>query len=122
MITRAWIVLTLCGAAFAQTPVVIGITNFNHATANLEKTTAFYRDIFGFGLDGIGDQIPPSPAVPDLIGVPGAQLQWREFRMPGFTSAWILTHFGGIDLEPKRAQVLDPGAAEFIVEVRDMDP
>ena len=85
-LSSAFVLLTLCGAASAQTkeapPVVIGMTNFIHATANLEKTTAFYRDIFG--LDQPAPPRPPYPGVPDLIGVPGAQLD------PGFGKEGIL--------------------------------
>jgi hypothetical protein len=57
----------LCATAFAQSneatpPVVIGMNNFIHATGNLEKTTAFYRDIFG--LEEPAPPLPPNPAVP----------------------------------------------------------
>ena len=111
-------------AASAQTmdatpPVVIGMNNFVHATANLEKTTAFYRDIFG--LDQPPPPRPPNPAVPALIGVPGAQLQVRIFPISG-AFGFELTHFGAIELKDAQGRPTDPGVASLSIRVRDLGP
>ncbi len=97
-----------CGTAFAQTPVVLGMNNYIHATGDLEKTVAFYRDVFG--LDKPAPPRPPNPAVPALINAPGAQLQVQIFRLPG-AFGFELTHFGNIELKGGQGGPTDPGVA-----------
>jgi catechol 2,3-dioxygenase-like lactoylglutathione lyase family enzyme len=118
---RSWIAaLALCGPAFAQQPpVVLGMNNFIHATADLEKTVAFYRDVFG--LPQPPPPRPPNPAVPALIGVPGAQLQVQIFRLPG-AFGFELTHFGAIELKGAQGRPTDPGVATLSIHVRDLAP
>jgi predicted enzyme related to lactoylglutathione lyase len=118
---RVLIVAALCASAFAQTkeaPVVLGMNNFIHATDNLEKTVAFYRDVFG--LEKPPAPRPPNPAVPGLIGVPGAQLQVQILRLPG-AFGFELTHFGAIELKGAQPRPTDPGSAELMLRVRDFD-
>jgi catechol 2,3-dioxygenase-like lactoylglutathione lyase family enzyme len=95
------------------------MNNFIHATANLEKTTAFYRDVFG--LDQPAPPRPPNPAVPALIGVPGAQLQVQIFRLPG-AFGFELSHFGAIELKGAQGRPTDPGVAGLSIRVRDLEP
>lgn len=113
--------MMLCGAAFARTktPPVIGMLNYIHATANLEKSVAFYHDVFG--LEKPNPPRPPNPAVPALVNAPGAQLQVAVFRIPDAAFGWELTHFGGIGLKPGQARPTDPGAADLMLRVRDLD-
>jgi catechol 2,3-dioxygenase-like lactoylglutathione lyase family enzyme len=60
--------------------------------------------------------------VPDLIGVPGAQLQVQIFRLPG-GFGFELTHFGNIELkESGQPRLTDPGVAKLTIRVRDMEP
>jgi len=108
----------LGGAASAQTPVVLGMNNWIHSTQDLEKTVAFYREVFG--LEKPPAPRPPNPAVPGLIGVPGARLQVQIFRLPG-AFGYELTHFGAIELHPAQARPYDPGSAELMLRVRDLD-
>jgi len=47
---RILLALALLSAAFAQpkeTPPVVGMLNFIHAVSNLERSIAFYCDVFG---------------------------------------------------------------------------
>lgn len=120
---RVFLAVLVSSAAFAQTHAagpVTGMNNFIHATADLEKTTPFYMDVFG--LPKPPPPRPPNPAVPGLINAPGAQLQVQVLRIPGAAFGWELTHFGGLDLKPGQASPSDPGAADFIVQVRDLNP
>src|SRR5580704_6389522 len=110
---QAWIVLALCSSAFCQSPMVLGMNNYIHATQNLDNTVAFYRDVFG--LEKPPPPRPPNPAVPALIGVPGAQLQVQIFRLPG-AFGFELTHFGNIELkEVGQPHLTDPGVATLTI-------
>lgn len=117
---RLLLVLPLCAVAVAQTSPVVGMNNFIHATADLQKTVAFYRDVFGW--EKPNPPRPPNPAVPALINAPGAQLQVQVFRLPGATFGWELTYFGNVDHKPAQAQPADPGAANLTVRVPSLDP
>jgi catechol 2,3-dioxygenase-like lactoylglutathione lyase family enzyme len=106
------------GTACAQTPVTLGMNNFIHSTNDLQKTVAFYRDVFG--LPKPPAPRPPNPAVPALTNTPGAQLQVQIFRLPG-AFGFELTNFGPIEVHPAQAHPYDPGAAELMLRVRDLD-
>jgi catechol 2,3-dioxygenase-like lactoylglutathione lyase family enzyme len=96
------------------------MNNFIHATGNLEKTVAFYRDVFGLAQPA--PPRPPNAAVPALIDAPGAQLQVQIFRIPGAPFGLELTNFGPVAGKAGQAQPFDPGAAMLRVCVRDLNP
>ena len=84
---RAFLGVLLCSAAFAQTKApapVVGMLNYIHATAELDKTVAFYRDVFG--LEKPNPPRPPNAAVPALVNAPGAQLQVAVLKIPAAAS------------------------------------
>lgn len=123
---RVFPAVLLCCAIFAGTLLaqtkpapVIGMNNFIHAANSLEKSVAFYRDVFG--LPTPPPPRPPNPAVPALVNAPGAQLQVAVFRLPGATFGWELTYFGAIERKAGQARPTDPGAADLILRVRDLD-
>jgi catechol 2,3-dioxygenase-like lactoylglutathione lyase family enzyme len=118
---RAFLGILLCSAAFAQTQApVVGMLNYIHAAAELDKTVAFYRDVFG--LEKPNPPRPPNPAVPDLVNAPGAQLQVAVFKIPGAPFGFELTYFGGVDHKSGQARATDPGTAGLMIQVRDLDP
>ena len=118
---RFLLTLPLCAAAMAQTSPVTGMNNFIHATADLQKTVSFYRDVFGW--EKPNPPRPPNPAVPALINAPGAQLQVQVFRLPGAPFGFELTYFGNVDHNPAQPKsTADPGAANLTIRVPDLDP
>jgi catechol 2,3-dioxygenase-like lactoylglutathione lyase family enzyme len=118
---RAFLGILLCSAAFAQTKApVVGMLNYIHATAELDKTVAFYPDVFG--LEKPNPPRPPNPAVPALVNATGAQLQVAVFKIPGAPFGFELTYFGGVDRKPRQARATDPGTAGLMIQVRDLDP
>jgi catechol 2,3-dioxygenase-like lactoylglutathione lyase family enzyme len=118
---RALLGVLLCSAAFAQTKApVVGMLNYIHATAELDKTVSFYRDVFR--LEKPDPPRPPNPAVPALINAPGAQLQVAVFKIPGAPFGFELTYFGAVDRKPGQARATDPGTAGLMIQVRDLDP
>jgi len=94
--------------------------NFIHAVSNLDRSIAFYTDVFG--LEKPAPPRPPNAAVPALIGVPGALLRVAVFRIPGASFGLEVTDFGGIERHPAQARVTDPGAAYLTFRVRNIEP
>jgi catechol 2,3-dioxygenase-like lactoylglutathione lyase family enzyme len=120
---RIFPVFLLCGAALAQSSApspVIGILNYIHAVGDLDKAVAFYRDAIGFE-NGVPRPFP-NPGVPALTNAPGVQLRLAIFKIPGAAFGWELTDFTGLDRKPAQPRPTDPGAAEIIVRVRNLDP
>jgi catechol 2,3-dioxygenase-like lactoylglutathione lyase family enzyme len=110
--------LLLTGSIWAQPPV-IGMNNFIHATDDLQRTVAFYKEMFGLAQPP--PPRPPNPAVPGLVNAPGAQLQVAVFRLPDTPFGWELTYFGGIERKAGQPRPTDPGAATLILRVADMN-
>jgi catechol 2,3-dioxygenase-like lactoylglutathione lyase family enzyme len=96
----------------AQGPVV-GIGNFIHVVADLEKTVAFYRDNFKLELTGA-----PGPRafatnefLEKLYDAKGAQSRVAAFKVPGSTMGLEFVEFRGIKQTAHRLKMTDPGAS-----------
>ena len=104
----------------ANTPVT-GMQNFIHSVANVEKSAAFYHNVFGLELNG--ELRPPNanPMVLGLVGAQGAQFRAATFKIPGAAFGLELTEFTGIPTHPAKPNHWDPGAADLALRVRDVD-
>jgi catechol 2,3-dioxygenase-like lactoylglutathione lyase family enzyme len=114
----------MCGMAFAhsapaQEPAVVGMLNFIHAVDSLEKTLAFYRDVFGLEAK---IQPFPNPGVPALTNAPGAKLRLATVHFPNSGFGLELTEFSGVERKPGQALLTDPGAANIQIIVRNLEP
>jgi catechol 2,3-dioxygenase-like lactoylglutathione lyase family enzyme len=120
---RVLAALLLSGAMFAQTNApapVAGMQNFIHSVANLEKSVAFYHDVFGLELNGELRPASANPTVLSLVNAAGAKFRAATFKIPGAGFGLEITEFTGI--ERKAAQPnWDPGAADLALRVRDLD-
>lgn len=124
---RILLALSLGAAAFAQDgppsapppPAVLGMLNYIHAVNSLDKTLAFYRDVFGLEAK---PQPFPNPKVPALTNSPGAKLQLATLHFANAGFGLELTEFSGIDRKPGQALPTDPGAADIQIRVRDIEP
>ena len=115
------------GSALAQTPAAapppagptIGLMHAIHATNNVDKTLAFYTDVFG-----VTTKVQPfeNPNVPLLTDSPGVKLRVAMLRWPGRGMNFELTEFTGVPRTPAQPQVFDPGAPFLSVQVRDLAP
>jgi catechol 2,3-dioxygenase-like lactoylglutathione lyase family enzyme len=112
--------------SFAQTDTtppasgpVVGILNYIHAVDTLDKTLAFYNDVFGLK----GEPRPfPNPGVAALTNSPGVSLRIAVLKLPNAGFGFELTQFSGVDRHPGRAKHTDPGAALLGLRVKDMAP
>ncbi len=117
--------LLLAGAAAAQTPapagVVAGVGNFSHIVANLDRSVAFYRDVIGLELPSPPGAFSANPAIQNLGNTPGAQSRFVAMRVPGSALGIEIIEYKDIDRKPIQPRFQDPGAANLILTVRDLD-
>jgi catechol 2,3-dioxygenase-like lactoylglutathione lyase family enzyme len=111
-------------AAPAQTGVaapVIGLGNFSHIVASLDRSLEFYRDGLGLELSGPLRPFDANEAIMRLGNIMGAQTRYAALKVPGSVMAVELIEYKDIDRRPVRPRFQDPGTGNLIVRVRDID-
>jgi catechol 2,3-dioxygenase-like lactoylglutathione lyase family enzyme len=90
-----------------------------HATNVIEKTLAFYTEVFG-----LTAPIRPfaNEAVPILTDSPGVSLKVSMLQLPGQGFNFELTEFSNVARTPAQPQLWDPGAPHMKILVRDIAP
>jgi catechol 2,3-dioxygenase-like lactoylglutathione lyase family enzyme len=116
-----WSGLALAQAPAAAPPsaVTVGFMHAIHATNEVEKTLAFYRDVFG-----VSGQVRDfaNQAVPILTNSPGVTLKVSMLNLPGQGFNFELTQFSNVERHPAQPQIWDPGAPHMKFLVRDIEP
>jgi glyoxylase I family protein len=114
----------LAAAPLAQSPSTagsgtVGFMHAIHATNVVEKTLAFYTDVFG-----LSGQVRPfaNEAVPILTDSPGVTLKVSMLQLPGEGFNFELTEFSNVTRTPAQPQIWDPGAPHMKILVRDLEP
>ncbi len=127
-IAAAFSTCALCLLAQTAPPAapageVLGVGNFIHAVANLDKSIEFYRDAIGLQLTGApGPHLFTANAVVStLYDAPGAQSRVASLRIPGSEMAVEIVEFKDIAATPSRPRLQDPGAIILSLTVRDLD-
>lgn len=108
------------GPAPAPTGVAtVGFMHAIHATNVVEKTLAFYTEVFG-----VSGQVRPfaNEAVPILTDSPGVTLKVSMLSLPGQGFNFELTEFSNVTRTPAQPQIWDPGAPHMKILVRDLEP
>src|SRR5215475_11439881 len=97
---------------------VIGLMHAIHSTNDIEKTLAFYQDVFA--LNGrVNPFEPKGPRI--LTNSPTATLRVAMTNLRGAFN-FELTQFGDLDREMnKQPDIQDPGAPMMKILVRDLD-
>src|SRR5438552_718822 len=97
---------------------VIGLMHAIHSTNDIEKTLAFYQDVFA--LNGrVNDFDPKGPRI--LTNSPTATLRVAMTNLRGAFN-FELTQFGGLERQMnKQPDIQDPGAPMMKILVRDLD-
>ncbi len=98
--------------------VTIGFMHAIHATNEVEKTLAFYRDVFG--VNGTVREFA-NAAVPILTDSPGVTLRVSMLNLPGQGFNFELTQFSNVARHPAQPQIFDPGAPHMKFLVRNID-
>jgi catechol 2,3-dioxygenase-like lactoylglutathione lyase family enzyme len=118
--------LCIGGFLLAQAPApatshIVGVGNFSHIVANLDKSLAFYRDALGMETDGAIRPFQGDPAIMKMGNTPGAQSRYIPLKAQGAALGVELIEYKDIDRKPAQPRFFDPGAANLIVRVRDFD-
>jgi glyoxylase I family protein len=124
-----WLALALAATVLAAAPLAqsplpagsgtVGFMHAIHATNVVEKTLAFYTDVFG-----LSGQVRPfaNEAVPILTDSPGVTLKVSMLQLPGEGFNFELTEFSNVTRTPAQPQIWDPGAPHMKILVRDLEP
>src|SRR5277367_3280572 len=127
--TRAaalFVMLSVTTCALAQTPApagdVVGVGGFSHIVDNVERSVAFYRDVLGLEMPNPPRPFDSTPWIVAMGNTPGAQSRPAILHIPGSKLGVELIDYKDIDREAAHPRFQDPGAANLILTVRDMDP
>jgi predicted enzyme related to lactoylglutathione lyase len=112
---------TAPAAAPASTSFITGVGNFSHIVTDLEKSLAFYRDVIGLTPNAPAQAFSGNPAIMRLGNTPGAQSRFVALSVPGSAIGVELIDYKDIDRKPVYPRFQDPGAANLILRVRDVD-
>jgi catechol 2,3-dioxygenase-like lactoylglutathione lyase family enzyme len=108
----------------AQAPasdVVTGSGSFSPIVQDVEKSVAFYSDVMGAAVPAAAPAWNPDQTLANFLGVPGAQTQVGNVRIPGSTMRVEIVGFKDIERKVVQPRVQDPGAVRLILIVRDVD-
>jgi len=134
MRTAAWarngLVLSAAMAVFssveAQAPQpapagdVVGVGNFAHIVADLDKSLGFYRDVLGLEVSAT---IPfgPNEAVAKFGHTEGGQSRVAVLKVPGLAMGVELIEYKDIERKAQNPRFYDPGAANLALRVQGLD-
>jgi len=100
---------------------IIGVGNFSHIVADLDKSLAFYRDVIGLQPNAQPRPFDGNNAIMRLGNTPGAQSRFVALSVPGSAIGVELIEYKDIDRNAAHPRFQDPGAANLILRVRDLD-
>jgi predicted enzyme related to lactoylglutathione lyase len=120
----AGLLLLVSAAARAQTAaapgLITGVGNFSHIVASLDRSIQFYRDVIGLELQGAPRVFSGTEAM-KVGNTPGAQSLFASLKVPGSEMGVEVIEYKDIDRRPAQPRFQDPGAANLILTVRDLD-
>lgn len=116
-----WLVSATAPAQTAAEPgLITGIGNFSHIVASLDRSIQFYRDVIGLELESAPRVFSGTEAM-KVGNTPGAQSLFATLKVPGSAMGVEVIEYKVIDRVPAQPRFQDPGAANLILTVRDID-
>jgi predicted enzyme related to lactoylglutathione lyase len=116
-----WLLSSTAPAQTAAEPgLITGIGNFSHIVASLDRSIQFYRDVIGLELEGAPRVFSGTEAM-KVGNTPGAQSLFAALKVPGSAMGVEVIEYKDIDRVPAQPRLQDPGAANLILTVRDID-
>jgi len=112
---------TAPATAPASTSFITGVGNFSHIVTDLDKSLAFYRDAIGLTPNAPPQAFSGNPAIMRLGNTIGAQSRYVALSVPGSAIGVELIEYKDIARTPVYPRFQDPGAANLIVRLRDVD-
>jgi catechol 2,3-dioxygenase-like lactoylglutathione lyase family enzyme len=99
---------------------VVGVGNFAHIVADLDKALAFYRDVIGLEVT-VQQGFAPNDAIAELGATEGGQSRIAVLDVPGLELGVELIEYKDIQRNVQRPRFYDPGAANLALRMRDID-
>ncbi len=102
---------------------VLGVGNFIHVVANLDKSIEFYHDALGLEMTGAPGPraFSANAVVSSLYDAPGAQSRVASFKIPDSPMAVEIVEFQGLNATPVNPRFFDPGAIRLTLPVEDLE-
>jgi len=102
---------------------VLGVGNFIHVVANLDKSIEFYHDALGLEMTGAPGPraFSANAVVSSLYDAPGAQSRVASFKIPDSNMAVEIVEFQGLNATPVAPRFCDPGAITLTLVVQDLE-
>ncbi len=99
---------------------IVGVGNFGHIVADLDRSLGFYRDVLG--LEVVAAQpFAPNDAVAKFGHTEGGQSRVAVLRVPGSALGVELIEYRGIERVAQHPRFYDPGAGNLPLRVRNLD-
>jgi lactoylglutathione lyase len=132
MPARSWQWLVLAGALVGSASLeaqqtrepapagdVVGVGNFAHIVADLDRSVGFYRDVLGLTVSG---NIPfgPNDAVAKFGHTEGGQSRVAVLKVPGIPMGIELIEYKDIERKAQNPRFYDPGAANMSMRVHGL--
>ncbi|PWT80667.1 MAG: hypothetical protein C5B57_11870 [Blastocatellia bacterium] len=111
---------TVISAQTATAGSITGVGNFSHIVADLDRSVRFYRDVIGLEVGGPPRTFSGVEAM-KVGNTPGARSRFTTLPIPGSPLGVELIEYLDIDRKPAHPRFQDPGAANLILTVRDID-
>ena len=83
------------------------------------KMLHFYGDLLGYAVMPADGPVTLK-ALEDLANAPGAKISVDQATIPGTTTRWSFVEYPGVEHQPARPRIQDPGAGAFSIIVRDL--
>jgi lactoylglutathione lyase len=102
---------------------VLGVGNFIHVVANLDRSIEFYHDAIGLEMTGAPGPraFSANAVVSSLYDAPGAQSRVASFKIPESNMAVEIVEFQGLNATPVQPRFFDPGAITLTFPVQDLE-
>lgn len=102
---------------------VLGVGNFIHVVANLDRSIEFYHDALGLDMTGAPGPraFSANPVVSSLYDAPGAQSRVASFKIPNSDMSVEIVEFQSLHATPVAPRFFDPGAIKLTLAVRDLE-
>jgi catechol 2,3-dioxygenase-like lactoylglutathione lyase family enzyme len=114
------------GGADTSKGAIIGTGTFTAFVENMDRSLAFYHDVFGMEVPapGASGERPYNRANPQLFAmfdIPGARERHQSARVPGGRVNVELMEIQDVEHRTVPLRIQDPGTATLVLVVRDID-
>lgn len=104
-----------------QAQIIIGGNNYINTVADLDRSMTFYEEAFGLTTQAMFAEPSGIPAIQNLTDTGNALIRIGTAEIPGAEFLLEFTEFTGLNRNPGRFNMHDPGAARLLLAVNNID-